>query len=204
MRAEETAVGANLDRQARPLREGGQMLGQPPLAAFGHGHGVETAGVQRAGQFAGYGAGVVGIVDGDVSHRQPLGSQALGVVSHGGEDQGDLLLVVADIGRLVAHLGHQKGVGGRVQPVQRAQIVRQLVAQHQPQNRQARLRRFVVASGPNAKTGLTDWPDPFLFASRHGAGEAIRTPDPNLGNVGDQHFRAFQDVPKISFSYCFT
>ena len=120
------------------------MLGQPPLAAFGHGHGVETPAVQRAGQFAGDGAGVVGIVDGDVSHRQPPGPQTLGVVSHGGEDQGDLLLVVADIGRLVAHLGHQKGVGGRVQPVQRAQIVRQLVAQHQSQNRHARLRRHRV------------------------------------------------------------
>ena len=36
-----------------------------------------------------------------------------------------------------------------------------------------------------------------------GAGEEIRTLDPNLGNVGDQHFRAFQDVPKISFVRCF-
>ena len=132
--ADEAAILANLDRQPRPFRKGGQMLGQPPLAAFGHHHRFISAVVQRPGQFAGDRAAVVRIVDAHIAHIDAPPLQPLGVIAYGGEDQGQLLLVMPDIGRLVANLGHQNRVDVRVQILQRRQVVRQLIAQHQPKH----------------------------------------------------------------------
>ena len=63
-----------------------------------------------------YGIGVSrlvgGIIEADVVDGETIGAQFTCEVAHGGEDQRELLLVVADIGRLLRDLHHQDGVSG--------------------------------------------------------------------------------------------
>jgi hypothetical protein len=49
------------------------------------------------------------------------------------KDQGDLLLVMAHIGCLLAHLRHQHGVAGGVEIGERAEVVGDLVAEDEPE-----------------------------------------------------------------------
>ena len=50
----------------------------------------------------------------DIVDDEPCLPQLLGEMAHGGEDEGDLLLVVAHIGRLVGDLAHQHDVLRRI------------------------------------------------------------------------------------------
>ena len=59
-------------------------------------------------------AGVPGGVERHVVDLDALPAQPLGEVTHGGEDEDELLLVMADTRGLVPYLGHQYDVTGRV------------------------------------------------------------------------------------------
>ena len=131
VRADEAMIRANLHRDGGDACKGGQRLGQTPFAAFGDYNPAERLIVEGAVQFAGDGVGVGRIVDADVAHRDTARLKPQGEAAHGGEDQGDLLLVVSDVGGLVVDLGHQDDVPRRIETLQSGQTVGQLVAQHQ-------------------------------------------------------------------------
>ena len=67
-------------------------------------------GGNRAGDFAGEAAGVAGRIQRHILDRPALCPQFLRKVAHGAEEESDLLLVVAHIGRLLADFDHQHAV----------------------------------------------------------------------------------------------
>ena len=130
---EEARVGADVDGQAEQRLPRVEHRRDAPLARFGDDDAVGRVARDRAGDLAGEAAGVVGIVEADVVDVPARLHQRRGMVAHRREDVGDLLAVVADVGRLVGDLHHQHDrVGGRG-PIQRRQVERQLVAQHRDQ-----------------------------------------------------------------------
>ena len=86
-----------------------------------------------AGEFAGEGARVRGIVEPHVMHAHAFAFQLFREVAHGREDQDDLLFMMRNISRLLRHLRHEDHVLGGIQPVKRAQGARELIAEHKTQ-----------------------------------------------------------------------
>ena len=77
----------------------------------------------------------VGIIIGGIGDRPAIVAKLLREMAHGREQEGDLLAMVADIGRLVADLGHDHDVAVTVGGGQRRQRRRQLVAQDEDKTR---------------------------------------------------------------------
>lgn len=77
------------------------------------------------------GVGVVGVVDADIADLHAPAAQPLGEIAHAGEDQGQLLLVVLDVGGFAQDLGHEDDVVRGVETAKRGQVVAELIAQHQ-------------------------------------------------------------------------
>ena len=61
----------------------------------------------RALQLAGEVTGITLVFETDIVDRQSARAQRRSKVPHGGEDEGDLLLVLVDVDGLGAHLDHQ-------------------------------------------------------------------------------------------------
>ena len=66
--------------------------------------------LHRANQFLGEAAAIARVVEGDVIDRRAPGAQRLGEVPHGREDEGDLLLVMPDVGAFLHRLDQQHHV----------------------------------------------------------------------------------------------
>lgn len=112
--------------------------GDAPFAGLGHDDPFGCVAFDRAGDLAGKSARVVGIVQRDVIHCPSKRAQSLGMVSHRGENEGDLLLVVADISRFLGDLHHQHHRLGRIDVVERGDTGRELIAQDRDQDRHCR------------------------------------------------------------------
>ena len=109
----------------RPLLH---VLTHAPLARFHYADEARGVPFDRAGDLAGEAARISLIVQPHVIDRPSGIAQFLGEVPHGGEDQGDLLLVMLDVGRLVPDLHHQDDGIVLGPPADRGKIARQLVA----------------------------------------------------------------------------
>ena len=81
-----------------------------------------------AAHFAGQRPDVGRIVKPDIVDPPAVGAQFLREVAHGGEDEGDLLLVVRHIGRLGRDFGHQHHIARAVTCLQGGQGGVELVA----------------------------------------------------------------------------
>ncbi len=90
--------------------------------------------LDRAGEFTGEGAGVAGIVEAHVIDGDALGLKILREMAHGGKQEGDLLAMVGDVGRLLHHLNHQHPVDLRVEVRERGDGAGELVPQDETQN----------------------------------------------------------------------
>jgi hypothetical protein len=133
--AEEAVVLADLDRHAGRGLPAAHVVEHPPLAGKGAddargpvaGHGPHHLVAQRPG--------IGRIVERHVVDRQPLRPQRVGEMAHGREQEGDLLRMVADIGRLGRHLGDQHRVGRPIDVAQRRHRPGQLVPQNDAEDR---------------------------------------------------------------------
>ena len=119
--ADEPVIRSRLDSQANAFAPGPQPLGQPPFTALGHHDPLGPQLCDRPIQFAGYRPGITGLIDANVAHRHAPPLQPGRELPHGGEREGDLLLVMAHIGRLAHHLGHEDGVDARIEIGERGQ-----------------------------------------------------------------------------------
>ena len=107
---------------------------QPPFAGFCRQHLPRTVLVGAAQELTGDAAGVVGVVELGIGDVPAVVPEAAGELAHGGENQGDLLGMVADIGRLVRDLGHDDHVPVLVRLAERGDGFGQLVAQDQDES----------------------------------------------------------------------
>jgi hypothetical protein len=102
---------------------------QAEFSGFGRQH-LRRAGLIRAAQkFPGDGARIVGIVETGVADAPALGLQRSGELAHGGEEEGDLLGVVGDVGRLVHHLRHDDRIAALVGLPQSRDLGGELIAE---------------------------------------------------------------------------
>ena len=119
MRTDEAIILAHLDRHTGRGLEGTQCRRQTPFAAFRHHHLPDGQIGQASMQFAGDRSAAVRIIDPDIANPHPAPLQTRREFAHGRKHEGQLLLVVFDIGRLVPDLGHQDHVLRRIQIAQR-------------------------------------------------------------------------------------
>ena len=110
----------------RPLLH---VLPHAPLACLDNADETRLVPFDRARDLAGEAAGIVRIAKFGVVDAPSRIAQFLGEMAHGGKDQRDLLLVVADIGRLVPHLHHQDDAIVLGAPAQAGKVAGQLVAE---------------------------------------------------------------------------
>ena len=115
---QEARVGADLDIEAGCLVPGLHILVEPPFTALGGDDPGRLRACHGPHQFAAQALGVGWVVEGDVVHADAARPQCPGEVAHGGEHQHDFLLVVANVGALAHHFGHQHRVGCRVETLQ--------------------------------------------------------------------------------------
>ncbi len=108
--AQEAVVGADLHRHRQGLAPILHHLPDPPLAGLGDDDARGRMTGHRPLQLAGEAAGVAGLGQADVVDRDALGFQFGREMAHRGEQERDLLLVVAHIGRLVPHLDQQDDI----------------------------------------------------------------------------------------------
>ncbi len=132
--AQEPVVVEDLHRDAGALLPAGHLVEQAPLAGGGDQHAVRTMRRHGAQHLAAQAVGVVRVVQRGVGDAYAAMPQPGCEVPHAGQHQHDLLLVVSDIGALVAHLGHQHHVADGIDVVEGGKPVGQLVAQHQAQH----------------------------------------------------------------------
>ena len=100
-----------------------------PFAGLGDHDAVGAQLRRRAHELAAEGLGVGGVVERDVADPDAVGAQLGREVAHRGQDEGDLLLVVRDVGGLGHHLDHQHRVAPGVEVLQRGDLPVELVAQ---------------------------------------------------------------------------
>jgi hypothetical protein len=79
--------------------------------------------------FAREAAAIVRLVERHIIDDKTARAKFVGEMAHGGEDERDLLLVMADVGRLVPHLHHQHDAVGGIAAVEAGDIVAKLVAE---------------------------------------------------------------------------
>ena len=102
-------------------------------------------------ELRGEGAAIALRIQGNVFDRPAQRAQLPREVAHGREQEGDLLLVMAHIARLVAQLRHEHEVPRRIAGGEAGDGRRQLVAQHEDEVADGRARhgdRYGQAAGP--------------------------------------------------------
>ncbi len=109
-RADEPAIEAKLDIDAEAFAPTLLHLEHAPFRCFGGDHAMRYVARNGPRQFTGQRAGVCRIVEPDIVDLPAKAAQFIGEGAHRGEDEGQLLLVVANVGRLVRDLGHQHDV----------------------------------------------------------------------------------------------
>ena len=114
--------------QPQVRRRLGQRLQHPPVAGAGE-HDLlrlmlSDGGAQAVGQRLRRAV----VIEAAIEHRAALGALSVGEVAHGGEEQHQLFLVLAQIGRLLLRLGHQDRVARGVEAVERGAVGVELVA----------------------------------------------------------------------------
>ena len=112
-----------------------QRLDQAPFAGFGRQHLRRAERVGPAQQLARDGTCILRIIEPRISHAPALPFQPGGELAHGGEKKRDLLGVVGDVVRFRRDLGHYHHVARLVGSLQRRDVGRNLVAQHQNEAR---------------------------------------------------------------------
>ena len=157
-RAEEARVRPDVERHAGRLVPGAHVVEQPPLARFRHHCGGGPVALHRAQELAPQGLRVGRVVERDVVDRDAARLQRGGEVAHGRQHQRDLDGMVAHVGALARHLGHQHHVAGRYVGECR-KAVRALVAEHEAQRRGWSGRGHATRMVPAARA-----------TSRHGSG----------------------------------
>ncbi len=85
--------------------------------------------LRRPYHFTGKTAAVAGIVEPHIIDGPAGIAQFFGEVSHGGQDQDDLALVMPHIGGLFVDLHHQHDGRRRIGALQGCQLVRKLIAE---------------------------------------------------------------------------
>ena len=118
-RADEAVVGAHFQRHRRLQGKRVKQIRQSPFSGLGKDNPLEGLAFQRAQHLAIQALRIARLVQRHIAHPVAAPAQPLGELAHGGEDQNELLLVVANVFGLVHHLGHQDQVGGRVDVAQR-------------------------------------------------------------------------------------
>ena len=124
-RTEEVAIGAQLDRQIQRR----QPLAHPPVAGLQDDDALrpQLAGAPR--QLVPQRAGVLRVVEPTVV-RPPSGAALrLVEVAHGGEEEGETLLVLRNVGRFLASLDLQDSVALRLEAVEGGGLGVQLIAE---------------------------------------------------------------------------
>ncbi len=111
-----------------------QRLLQPPVAALAKMHFLRVQVLRPACKFSVQGTTVVRIIELHVLHTHTCRPQSLGEVTHGTEDQGDLLRVMQNMAGLFHHLGQQHPVTLGIQRLQGRQLQRELIPQNQHQS----------------------------------------------------------------------
>ena len=110
-----------------------QQLDQPPFPGPGADDLLRPALFGPAQKLSGDRPGIAGIVELGITHVPAGLAQTCRELAHGGEDQRDLLGVMLHVAGLVRDLRHHHDVLGLVGLLQRRQLLRQLVAQHEHQ-----------------------------------------------------------------------
>ena len=131
VRTEETVVGADLDRAAQFRLPVLHVVEDPPFAGLCHHDRLRCHIRDRAQHFGAERTGVVSVVEPRVADAKALLPEFLGEVTHGREDEGDLLLVVAHIGGFRHHLAHQHDILRRIGIAKAADAGGKLVAEDQ-------------------------------------------------------------------------
>ena len=134
LRADEAVVAQDLDFTGELVRPLLHVLPHAPLACLDHADEARVVPFDRTCEFAGEAPRIVGIVELRVIDRPPRIAQFLREMAHSGENQRDLLLVVADIGRLVPHLHHEDDAIVLGAPAQAGKVAGQLVAENGDEN----------------------------------------------------------------------
>ena len=129
MRAQEAVVRQDAAGQRQSLQIGQHA----PFAGMG-GDQIGRPMLRRAAQdFAGQRLAVGGIVERRIGDGPAVGAKLCRKMSHGRQDQRDLLRVVRNRGALAHHLGHHHHIARLVRRLQGRNQGRQLIAQHQNQ-----------------------------------------------------------------------
>ena len=105
------------------------VLPHAPLACLDYADQPRAVPFDRPRNLAGEAPRIVRVAELRVIDAPARIAQFLGEMAHGGKDQRDLLLVVADIGRLVPHLHHQDDTIVLGAPAQAGKVAGQLVAE---------------------------------------------------------------------------
>ena len=100
----------NLDIDAELVFPAPHRREDPVLAGFGQDEPPGPVAAHGAGHLSGKTAAVGFVIETDVIDGDALGAQLVGEMAHRREQEGDLALVVADIGDFLDHLGHQHDI----------------------------------------------------------------------------------------------
>ena len=130
-RTEEAIIFADLDGHTEMCPPAPHLLRQTPFSAFGGDDGGGSALGNRPGELAPQALRVLRVIQRDVTHLEPLLPQLVGKVPHGGEEKGDLLLVVLHIGRFAHDFRHQHERVLRIRIGKRRQRMAELVTEHE-------------------------------------------------------------------------
>ena len=133
VRADKAAIAPDIDLKAKGARPTPDFLENTPFAGLCDAYG---SGTELDGRALSKRASVVWIVDPGVADLVAGSSQLISKMPHCRKDEGDFLLVMADIGRLGHHLAHEHGIAAFVCAVQRRDTQRQLVSKDEDQPRQ--------------------------------------------------------------------
>ena len=130
-RAQEAVVRQDVDRQREPRLPACLHLQDPPFAGLGDDDAFRPVAGDGVLQLRGEAAARIGRLQRHIVDRPAQRPQFLGEMAHGGKDEGDLLLVMPHIGRLVLKLGHEHAIAGRIAAGEAAERGRELIAQDQ-------------------------------------------------------------------------
>ena len=133
MAADEAIVFENLERRVETVGKRLEGLAQAPFSRFCNDQRIVIVAVERANALVGQRAGILRVVQLHIIDGPARIGEFVGEVAHGREDQGDLLLVVADISRLVADLRHQHNIAGRIGRGECCYIGRELIPENEDQ-----------------------------------------------------------------------
>ena len=130
MGGDEAVVGPDFDLARKLLAPILHHLADPPFAGLGDDDPVRRVALESPLQLAGEGAGIGPIVEPDIVDADIQLPQIIGEMAHGGEEKGDLALVVTDVIRLLRNLHHQYGIAG-FEIAQRRGLATELIAENE-------------------------------------------------------------------------